>query len=248
MPSNQSALEVAGLHAVGRAAVGDEGALAARRDEDADPPGAMTGDAHRPDRDAVAAQLGDQRPAGPSRPTAQTSCVRAPRRASQRATFAAEPPWRISTRPGTSVPLSIGAPAREHDVEHEIAQDEDPRRRERGRARRLGAAGRHDADGSDAGRRPSRGVDRAVGTTPSHAMTPDARPAGDQHHPDPGDGRRPEGQLRASRARRWAPRRWPTSSGRASSATRRPTPTGRTATASSCRPATPRCCCTRSST
>ena len=63
----------------------------------------------------------------------------------------------------------------------------------------------------------------------------DPRPARDRHDPDPLDRRRPAGELRPSRARRWARRRWPTRSGRASSATPRPTPTGRTATASSCR-------------
>ena len=45
------------------------------------------------------------RPAA-SRPTAEMRLDRAPRRASQRAVFAADPPWTRVTRPGTSVPLS----------------------------------------------------------------------------------------------------------------------------------------------
>ena len=47
------------------------------------------------------------RPAA-SRPTAAIRVDRAPSRPSQRAVFAADPPWTSATRPGTSVPASSG--------------------------------------------------------------------------------------------------------------------------------------------
>ena len=50
------------------------------------------------------------------------------------------------------------------------------------------------------------------------------RPALHQHDPHAGDGRGAEGQLRPSRARRWARRRWPTCCGRATCATIPPNP------------------------
>ena len=86
-------LEVLGTKSVRGAAVGDERALAAGADEDPDPAGRRTGDASSPDRDAVGLAIARRarRPAA-SRPTAVTSVVRDPSRASQRAVFAAEPP------------------------------------------------------------------------------------------------------------------------------------------------------------
>ena len=110
------------------------------------------------------------------------------------------------------------------------------RGRRRGRGRRGRARG---ASGSTAprrgwyrvaygaGPRPQRrgAMARDVGTIPPDEP-PDPRPrtARDQHDPDPLDRRRPEGQLGPSRAPRWAPRRWPTCSGRASCATPRRDP------------------------
>ena len=53
-----------------------------------------------------------------------------------------------------------------------------------------------------------------------------------------------EGEQRSSRACRWAPRRWRTCCGRATSNTIRPIRTGPIATASCFPPGTARCCCT----
>ena len=69
---------------------------------------------------------------------------------------------------------------------------------------------------------PVRPASRAPGDSDDPRHGP-ARPARDRHDPDALDRRRPEGQLRASRARRWARRRWRTRCGRATSATPRPT-------------------------
>ena len=65
-----------------------------------------------------------------------------------------------------------------------------------------------------------------------------------QHDPHAVDRCGAEGELRPSRACRWAPPRWPTSCGHATSGTIRRTRRGRTATASCCPPGTPACCST----
>ena len=67
----------------------------------------------------------------------------------------------------------------------------------------------------------------------------------DQHHPHPGDGRGPAGQLRATPAPRWPWRPWSTTSGSDISASTPTIPSGPTATASSCPRATRRCCSIR---
>ena len=120
-------------------AVGDERALAARRHEDADParsdrPATRVG----ADGDAVALEL-RRRASGPrrSRPTAQTSVDRAPRRASQRARVRRGAALAdLDAARARRSRVSIGADACEHDVEHEVAEDEDPRRRRRRTRRR----------------------------------------------------------------------------------------------------------------
>src|SRR5829696_4784667 len=63
-------------------------------------PGTRTARAITP---SVRRESTSARPAA-SRPTAVMRLERAPRRASHRAVFAAEPPWTSATRPGTSVP------------------------------------------------------------------------------------------------------------------------------------------------
>ena len=66
------------------------------------------------------------RPAA-SRPTAAMRLLRAPSRASQRAVVAADPPCTIETWPTTSVPSAIASLGATHDVEDEVAEDDDPR-------------------------------------------------------------------------------------------------------------------------
>ena len=63
-PRTTTAWRSSGRELVGRAAVGDEAALAVGRDEDADPPGPRSRDAHDARRHAVAPERLDQRPAG----------------------------------------------------------------------------------------------------------------------------------------------------------------------------------------
>ena len=183
------------------------------------------------------------RPA-PSRPTAQTSWVLTPRRASQRAVFAADPPWRSRTRPGTSVPRSSGRLGMTT-----TSSIRSPRTRARADARRrLDRRSRRSRRADGRWRRAVKARSEASWYACSDGDESSARKPRDRHDPDPVDRRRPEGQLRPPRARRWARRRWPTPSGPASCATPRRTRTGPTATASSSRPGTPRCCSTRSST
>src|SRR6266436_6768563 len=122
-------LEVLGFQACGRPAVGDERALAARRHEHADPARAVPRDPNRSDVDVVSSELGDERAAH----------------------TAAEPPSRISTRPGTSVPLSIGV-----DAFRTTSSTRSPRTSTRGGVARTGLI-------------------RAAVTTPMVAMPPFAQ-------------------------------------------------------------------------
>src|SRR3954470_14551251 len=148
------------------------------------------------------------RPA-PSRPTEQMSCVLTPRRPSQRAVFAAEPPWRISTRPGTSVPLCTGTAAT-----MTTSSMRSPTTMTLGAAPRgleplplATDAPAHDADGSD-GSAPWARSCKVRGYDAEHCGRclqppsidhPRARAPRDQHDPDALDRCRPEGELRSSR-------------------------------------------------
>ena len=102
-PGEPGRLEIVGSELERGGSVGDERALAVGRDEHADPAGARAGDADDARRDAVASMASTRARPAASRPTAAMSDERAPRRPSQRAAFAAEPPWARKTRPGTSV-------------------------------------------------------------------------------------------------------------------------------------------------
>ena len=251
----------------GGAAVGHEGTLTVGRDDDADAAGPRPGHADDPNLHAIAAHGIDQRTA---------RGIPADRRDQGRpCTEATEPARGVRRRatlderdPAGHVGRALeGAGRREDDVEQEVAEHDDARRAAR---RRDGTAGRV---GVGAGRAGSAWVSRigapapvALGPVagrptmalhlPARAGVPpddrcrDARPRPprDRHDPDAVDGRRPAGELRASGR----------PDGRGADGLHavdavpaaRPdaTPSGRTATASCCPPATPRCCCTRSST
>ena len=174
------------------------------------------GDAGRADADPVALDARRRAPVRTRRgPTAQTSVVRAPSRASQRAVVAAEPPWRRATRPG-----HVGRRSRAARAGTTTASStRSPRTTTRGGAGRDAAAA---ADGKRPGARPEdtrgrarrRGRSRPTPATcgaastrarPAYEMqsamttaTRDPRPARDRHDPDPLDRRRPEGELRPS--------------------------------------------------
>ena len=201
---------------VGRAAVGDEGALAV---------GATSRrcgqSARRPPHDSGLTPSSltastRARPAG-SRPTAATSVVRAPSRASQRAVLAADPPWTSDTRPGTSVPRSSGrAGARTTSTMRSpsttiragpLAARRVGRRGRGGRGARNFGMGFEDRRaraaslGARLGRtynvRPS--AARAGVPPDDHCRDARPRPPRDRHDSDPLDRRRPAGELRASR-------------------------------------------------
>ena len=150
-----------------------------------------------------------------SRPTAATSVVRAPRRASQRAAFAADPPWTSETRPGTSVARSsarAGATTTSSTRSPSTTMRAGPGWRD-GTGGRVGeGAGRAASAwapriGAHAPVRSARVADRPTMALhlPARAGVPpddrcrDARPRPprDRHDPDPLDGRRPAGEFRA---------------------------------------------------
>ena len=175
------------------------------------------------------------RPAA-SRPTAAISDERAPRRPSQRAAVAAEPPWARKTRPGTSEPCSS---ARSGLSTTSTTRSPTTTTRIRPVDRRVPVGRR---DGMTRGYRPHR-------PTMAHGRRDDRhRPTRHRHDPHALDRWRAAGELRA-------PGR---PDGRGADGVRavdavpapRPdaTPTGPTATGSCCRLATPRCCSTRCST
>ena len=149
---------------------------------------------------------------------------------------AAEPPW-TSDDPTRDVRPRFERDAPE-PARHRASGRRGPRSwragcppRRRGRPGRPGRDGRAGSRGVSGGRversaaspEDSRGVatmtearsPRPAPTTTDRSPPDDRRhrprPARHRHHPDALDRRRPEGQLRASRAPRWAPRRWPTS-------------------------------------
>ena len=253
------------LEPVGRAPVGDERPLAARRDEDADPPGRhAAGDPDDPRRHAVGPDRLDERPTGGVPPDRRDELA-STRRAGP-ASGRCSPP----SHPGGRDPAGhVGAAAR-------AAGPARARRRARGRRARRSAERRRRRRrpgarrcGRDAGRcgcggwtvgNPAEGrhgtsIAAAATMQPSPRPSPRAREpeTTDDHRHRPldrlaidtirtlVDRRRPEGELRS-------PGR---PDGRGADGLRpvdalpapRPDParTGPTATGSSCRPATPRC-------
>ena len=162
-----------------------------------------------------------------SRPTAATSDDRAPSRPSQRAVVAADPPWASPTRPGTSVPCSSGRSGRST-----TSTTRSPITTIRGRpGERRGRLGRRDGMASriPAATRPTMAAptgpsprpSRTVECLPMAAVTTDLDRLCHRHDPHAVDRWRAGRRTPGTRARRWAPRRWPTSCGRGSCATRR---------------------------
>ena len=209
---------------VGRASVGDERALAVRTRR---APRSGRSGRRRPGgrgRDA-------DRPAAPRRapgPAASRPTERDERRSGRRAAPASgrcSPPSRpggARPGPGRRSPVASGRPGASDDVEHEVAEDDDPRPApaDDPAVRRAGGpAGPVGPDGGDPARSVgdrTRIADRATMTVPERARrwkeresTDDdrhrpARPPRDRHDPDALHRRGPEGELRAIRGRRWA--------------------------------------------
>ena len=111
-------------------------ALAARRHEDADPAGPLPGDAGRADADAVASRARRRAPAPRrrGRPRRRASIGRRAARASGPSSPRSRP-GAARRGPARRCPISSGRRRREHDVEHQVAEDDDARR-----ARRRDAA------------------------------------------------------------------------------------------------------------
>ena len=162
-------------------------------------------------------------------------------------------PTRPEQHPAPDVAAALDvALGREDHVDHDVADDDDARPFGRAAHPVMGPrAPRHEEGWHVAEHtRAICGVRLRCGrprrTTPARAPPETAndprhgppRSARGRHHPHALDRHRPEGELAGIPERRWAPHRWPTSCGPATSATRRPTPTGPIATASSSRPAT----------
>ena len=121
--------EVVRPQEVRRPAIGHEAALARGVDDHPDAGRAGCGRPRRAYRHPVGAERGQGARPGPSRPTAQTSVLRMPSRASQRAVLAADPPWWSRTTPGTSVPV-LQRPRRcQDDVQGQVPENHGTRAR-----------------------------------------------------------------------------------------------------------------------
>ncbi len=149
--------QVGRVELVRRASVGHEAPLPAGRHHDTDPTGSRSRDARKVDGHAVGSDRLDQRPA----------CGIATDRGDQRRPRPepAEPAGRVGRRPalherhpardvGAGFQFAIG---RQHDVEHQVAQDDDPCRR------RSARNPRHPRSRRSAGTRDRRHPSRIAG-------------------------------------------------------------------------------------
>jgi hypothetical protein len=149
-------LQVAGLKTIGGRAVGDETALATRCDQDADPPGPLPGDAPGAEANALVLEGGGQRPpfgitTDGADERRSDSEPRQPAGGRRRRASLAQPDPTRHVGPGLE-----RTDRGEHDVDHQVAEDDDAWSRRPTGTTTVGEGSGHQGEDSRWGRRPLR--------------------------------------------------------------------------------------------